>query len=437
MRCDSVYEIISLYIDGQLNKEEEQFIRHINTCEDCRREFSEISEVSGALSNLPLLDLPEGVHESIMDKVKIIVEGEGFPKDEQAKAPARTFAGRLSGLSWKKYSAIAAGVVVVIVGVSVISGSFRGGSSKSKFSLEGSPDTGGGMVYETAPAENFGYTARSTAEKEIAYDAGEMYSGQTAAAPEEAGFTAETPQAAVSDRMIIKNMYISVDVRDFDGSVAALRSAAESAGGYVQYYNVYVYRNDPAQGISLRQGDVTLRVPQEAYESSKSAITALGKVTSETENSSDITGEYLDTDGKLKMKRVEEERLLTILEKSETVEDIIKVEERLSAVRSEIESYTTSLNNWDKLVEFSTITVNVTERSDSELAGVSSGFGTEIRDGLVRAVNSFTSGIMSFIIALAENFIIIVIAAAVVVVIVKKVRRKKQTKGENNNEIDS
>ena len=40
MECEKALELISLYIDGELNKEEqEEIIKHMEQCESCKKEY--------------------------------------------------------------------------------------------------------------------------------------------------------------------------------------------------------------------------------------------------------------------------------------------------------------------------------------------------------------------------------------------------------------
>ena len=50
-----------------------------------------------------------------------------------------------------------------------------------------------------------------------------------------------------------------------------------------------------------------------------------------------------------------------MLEKAETVADMITIESRLSEVRYNIESVTSQLNNWQHQVDYSTINLSIYE----------------------------------------------------------------------------
>ncbi len=68
---------------------------------------------------------------------------------------------------------------------------------------------------------------------------------------------------------------------------------------------------------------------------------------------------YYDIQARLDNAKAEEQQLLEILAKCETVEDILAVRQSLSSVRADIESYTAQINLWDNLVAYATLSVNI------------------------------------------------------------------------------
>ena len=57
----------------------------------------------------------------------------------------------------------------------------------------------------------------------------------------------------------------------------------------------------------------------------------------------------------------QEQRLLEIMAQADTVEDMITLESRLSDVRMAKERLETQLQNWDRQVDYSTVTISLTE----------------------------------------------------------------------------
>lgn len=74
-----------------------------------------------------------------------------------------------------------------------------------------------------------------------------------------------------------------------------------------------------------------------------------------------VTDEYYDIEARLKSLRTQEERLLALLEQSGSLEDIVQLEQALSDVTYEIEKLTGTLRNYDSLIEYMTVTIDLRE----------------------------------------------------------------------------
>ena len=206
-----------------------------------------------------------------------------------------------------------------------------------------------------------------------------------------------------------------------------VRKLAEENGGYVDSFNSGIYYSDSAKSINLKNGNISIRLPQESCIMVKENISTLGKVKDQSESSEDITSQYVDTQGRLNAKKLEEERLLDILSKCETVEDIIKVEERLGYIRADIEAYTSSINNWDKLVNFSTLNISVTEIGNTELDKISPDFGQKMKNSFIESFNIVIDSLQNFSIKAVRYSIptlIIIVIIVVIILIIKGIIKK-------------
>ncbi len=67
-------------------------------------------------------------------------------------------------------------------------------------------------------------------------------------------------------------------------------------------------------------------------------------MTSQSESAEDVTLQYTDTESRIASLKNEQERLNALLEKADTLENIFKLEERLTEVRYELENYQSPKN---------------------------------------------------------------------------------------------
>lgn len=142
------------------------------------------------------------------------------------------------------------------------------------------------------------------------------------------------PQELVTgetERMIVRTGNIALVVEDVTVAIDQITTMADGFGGYVVSSNMW------KQGERLA-GSITIRVAAEHFDNAMRALRGLAvDVTSETSTSKDVTEEYVDLSAKLQNLEATEAQLLKIMEKAETVEDILDVQRELSNTRGEIE----------------------------------------------------------------------------------------------------
>ena len=138
-------------------------------------------------------------------------------------------------------------------------------------------------------------------------------------------------QSQATERMIVRIGNMSLVVEDVLAGMDHITELAHSFGGYV------VSSKRWGEGERL-VGSITIRVPAEHFDDAVIALRDLAvEVSSESTSSKDVTEEYVDLSAKLQNLEATEEQLLKIMEKAETVEDILDVQRELSNVRGEIE----------------------------------------------------------------------------------------------------
>ena len=197
------------------------------------------------------------------------------------------------------------------------------------------------------------YYAEAEAPMEAPTEAKAAYGANNAPAP------ASNPSQALSNRKIIRNADMSIETLAFDAFLEKLIASVESFGGYTESSSIgnRGYRN----GQQLRNAHYTIRIPADRLDDFLSAVSELGNVMSINTGLRDVTTNYVDSEKHLESLRVEQQALMEILAKAETVEDIITVQDRLTYVRYEIESYEAILRTYDDQIALSTVSRSVNE----------------------------------------------------------------------------
>lgn len=160
----------------------------------------------------------------------------------------------------------------------------------------------------------------------------------------------------LSSRKLIRNANLNVETKTYDEFISALDGQIASHGGYVQ--------NGETSGSAERGNrwaSYTIRVPENRYTSFLSTVSALGTVTYRSENVQDVTMEYTDVEARIRALETEHDTLLSILEKCEKLEDVITVQNRVTEVQYELDSYKSRMRRYDDLIAYCTVDLSVDE----------------------------------------------------------------------------
>lgn len=419
MSCSEYLELISLYFDNEIDIDDEQrLFDHIEKCPKCKQEFEDMKNILGTLKDTPMIDLPDGFHDELIDKLRDTKIVEISSKFNQRKV-------------WKKYTALAASFVAIfVIGGSLMASGIINSFNNKDTTSAAVPENmdmnrSRGTMNMSEQNMDYGIATAKAPENEQALS--EENGTLESRVYQEDSISEENTSGLISERKIVKNYYINIEVSNFDDFLENVRKLAEENGGYVDSFNSGIYYSDSAKSINLKNGNISIRLPQESCIMVKENISTLGKVKDQSESSEDITSQYVDTQGRLNAKKLEEERLLDILSKCETVEDIIKVEERLGYIRADIEAYTSSINNWDKLVNFSTLNISVTEIGNTELDKISPDFGQKMKNSFIESFNIVIDSLQNFSIKAVRYSIptlIIIVIIVVIILIIKGIIKK-------------
>ncbi|MDD3428753.1 MAG: DUF4349 domain-containing protein [Oscillospiraceae bacterium] len=176
-------------------------------------------------------------------------------------------------------------------------------------------------------------------------------------APYESATGAAQTKIEDTNRKIIRNATIDLEAKLYDDTLSAIYEAVSANAGYVASSDSY--GNETYE--YGRSANLVLRIPSGNYNAFLTAVKETGNVTHLSEGTEDVTETYYDLEARLKTLSIQEERLLALLQKAESLEDIIKLEEQLSEVRYQIESAQGKLKLYDNQIDYATITVNVQE----------------------------------------------------------------------------
>ena len=123
-----------------------------------------------------------------------------------------------------------------------------------------------------------------------------------------------------------------------------------------------------------------------------------------------------------------------MLEKAETVADMISIEERLSDVRYKIESLTSQLRNWQREVDYSTVNIKLreVEKLTEAPPDLPRTYWQQMGDGLsntLKGIGRFFAWLFKAVVTRLPVLIILAVVAVAVIVIYRKRRKARNRQG--------
>ena len=141
----------------------------------------------------------------------------------------------------------------------------------------------------------------------------------------------EIPEDSTEDRRIVREGSMTLEVEDIAETMSEVAEMADELNGYV----VSSYKYEYAQRV---EGRIIIRVPFEKFDEAFARLRQLARdVPYETTTATDVTEEYVDLEAQLSNLLATEAQYLALMEKAETVEEMLKVQSELSKVRGQIE----------------------------------------------------------------------------------------------------
>ena len=163
---------------------------------------------------------------------------------------------------------------------------------------------------------------------------------------------APSSQLDTIQRQVISTASLTIEVKAVQAATSQVRAIAEGLGGFMEQLSSF-------GDAKNQQATMTIRVPQPQFFTAMERLEALGKVQNNNLGSEDVSSQFIDLKARLASALREEQSLLSLLGKANTVTEILTIERELSRVRSEIERLQGQLNFLERRVELATITVSL------------------------------------------------------------------------------
>jgi len=164
--------------------------------------------------------------------------------------------------------------------------------------------------------------------------------------------------ASIQNRAIIKTGRVHIEVDNATATRTRLESRVVELGGYVAASDSTRHQENNETWL---EGYVVLRVPSENFSTMKAAAGEDATVLSEQEDTQDVTDQLVDLNARLENLRAERDQLRRLYNRSNSTEDVLAVQERLSDVQGEIERLEAQKRSLEDRVAYSTLRVEYQE----------------------------------------------------------------------------
>jgi len=156
--------------------------------------------------------------------------------------------------------------------------------------------------------------------------------------------------ALVDETKIVRTGSLQLTVDDVAVALNRARAAIATVGGYI--------------GASQQErtddhvvASVTYRIPVTRWEDALADLRALGTVIGEKTDSTEVTGQLVDLDARIRNLKASEAALVGYAEKAPKVSDLLEIQSRLTDTRGQIEQLTAQQARIQDQAAMSTLTV--------------------------------------------------------------------------------
>ena len=226
---------------------------------------------------------------------------------------------------------------------------------------------------------------------------------------EQGSFTSSMPMisggvVSVPDRRVVMTAALTLRTKSLDWTVGKVEEIVKNVGGFVENSNV----SQPNRGI--RSAWVTVKVPVDRFDVTRKEVKeAADQVMSENMGTSDVTSQSIDLDAQISNKRAEEKSYENLLGTATKVSDVIEITQRLTQVRTEIESLEQTKRYLDGQTEWSSLSLSITE--DPQV---------QVQSGELRRGNVFKQSVTDlthFVVAFVSGLVTLVVSVLPVVLV--------------------
>lgn len=258
-----------------------------------------------------------------------------------------------------------------------------------------------------------------------------MEYSQEIEAPEEAGsgVTSSSDSTAAqpaTNQKLVRTIWLEAETEELDTLLSQVDEKIGALSGYAESRNIHY---GSGKNTGSRSASLVIRIPVAQLDQFVTHVTGISNVVSSNETADDITLKYVATQSRVTALQTEHDRLLELLEKAESMSDLLEIEKRLTQVRAELEEVTSMLKLYDNKVNYGTVHLELREVKEytdvTEPETVWQRIGKGFMESLSNLGELFTELFVALVVGLPYLAVLGVIAVIVLLIIKLCTRKKK------------
>ena len=168
----------------------------------------------------------------------------------------------------------------------------------------------------------------------------------------------------LNNKMLKKSYNYTVETTDFNDFNFSLRDKISSLGGYIEDESTdskEVYNSIFTEIYKVRRLNCIIRVPADKVDDLLELVDNSADVIFKKEYVEDVTSDYIDMETHINSLKSEYEVLENLLTMATSVTEIIEVQDRLTSINQQIESYERNLDSLKTDIAYSKVNLTVEE----------------------------------------------------------------------------
>lgn len=176
-----------------------------------------------------------------------------------------------------------------------------------------------------------------------------------------------TPVAAedINPEKLIYSCYFNIETTSYSEDIKKIKDLIKEYNGIIESEaetsdsGGYYWETGFDSGCTTN--GMTVRILSTYYDSFTSSVGSVGHIIGKTQTVSNITQSYYDNQSMIESLKIQEKRLLEMYDSAYTIEDMIRVESRLTEIQSQLRMYQTRMSQMDTDVKYAIVNIRLTE----------------------------------------------------------------------------